>query len=465
MATERQQQQKAARQIAERLRDSGTLSGPSTVTAHAIQHENGGADEISVAGLSGLLADAQTPLGHNTSHQSGGGDAIKLDDLAAPDDNTDLDATVAAHGLLPKLSGNSAQYLDGTGVFAVPPETAITDLNGDVVANGPGSATAVIQDGVVSYAKIQDVSATDKLLGRATAGAGSVEEIDCTPFARTILDDVDGAAVRATIGAGTGDGTVTSVGGTAPITSSGGDTPSLSLDTNGVGDTHLRQGAAQSVIGRSAGSTGNVADIAGANNQVLRVGPFGTLAFGSINLGSSAAVTGTLQIVNGGTGALSANQALNNFGILRAIVTSDFISTAAGMTAVTGMTVTVEAGTLYHFECDLQLTGGDDEATASRGIDFDFDGGTATITAVSYGYDRITGTTSNSVQEVTSLATDITDSITGTKRRYWISGYINVNAAGTIVMRIKPNVGSGPSNGAADPTVHAGSWMRLTRAA
>lgn len=32
--------------------------------AHATSHQDGGTDEISVAGLSGLLADAQTPLAH-----------------------------------------------------------------------------------------------------------------------------------------------------------------------------------------------------------------------------------------------------------------------------------------------------------------------------------------------------------------------------------------------------------------
>lgn len=36
-----------------------------TPPAHAASHQNGGTDEISVAGLSGLLADAQTPLAHN----------------------------------------------------------------------------------------------------------------------------------------------------------------------------------------------------------------------------------------------------------------------------------------------------------------------------------------------------------------------------------------------------------------
>jgi hypothetical protein len=34
------------------------------VAAHRVTHENGGADEISVLGLSGLLADGQTPLAH-----------------------------------------------------------------------------------------------------------------------------------------------------------------------------------------------------------------------------------------------------------------------------------------------------------------------------------------------------------------------------------------------------------------
>jgi hypothetical protein len=35
-----------------------------TLNDHGTRHENGGTDEISVAGLSGLLADAQTPLAH-----------------------------------------------------------------------------------------------------------------------------------------------------------------------------------------------------------------------------------------------------------------------------------------------------------------------------------------------------------------------------------------------------------------
>lgn len=60
-------------------------------------------------------------------------------------------------------------------------------------------------DDVVTYAKIQNVSATDRLLGRSTSGAGDIEEITCTSAARSILDDTSTGAIRTTLGVGTGD--------------------------------------------------------------------------------------------------------------------------------------------------------------------------------------------------------------------------------------------------------------------
>ena len=76
----------------------------------------------------------------------------------------------------------------------------IADLNVTTAKIADGAVTTVkVADDAVTYAKIQNVSATDKLLGRATAGAGDIEEIACTPFARTVLDDADAATVRATL--------------------------------------------------------------------------------------------------------------------------------------------------------------------------------------------------------------------------------------------------------------------------
>lgn len=59
--------------------------------------------------------------------------SYKLDDLSAPDDNTDLNATTSKHGLLPKLDGATTKFLRGDGTWAAPSGA------GDVV--GPSSNT------------------------------------------------------------------------------------------------------------------------------------------------------------------------------------------------------------------------------------------------------------------------------------------------------------------------------------
>ncbi len=82
------------------------------------------------------------------------------------------------------------------------PNTRTVNTTAPLAGGGALSAdrTLSLTAGGVTYAFIQDVSATDKVLGRASPGAGDVEEIDCTPFARTLLDDPDAATARATLG-------------------------------------------------------------------------------------------------------------------------------------------------------------------------------------------------------------------------------------------------------------------------
>lgn len=73
-------------------------------------------------------------------------------------------------------------------------------VDADQVLGGDGSGTlpaATIADETITYARMQHVSATDRLLGRDSAGAGDVEEI--TPAAvRTMLNVEDGAAADMT---------------------------------------------------------------------------------------------------------------------------------------------------------------------------------------------------------------------------------------------------------------------------
>lgn len=93
------------------------------------------------------LSDARTPTSHATSHQSGGSDAVKLDDLAAPDDNTDLNSTTSAHGLLPKLGGGSTNFLRADGSWALP---VIQDAD-DLVVSVRKDTTGTINAGQPVY--------------------------------------------------------------------------------------------------------------------------------------------------------------------------------------------------------------------------------------------------------------------------------------------------------------------------
>ena len=102
-------------------RDDHVHASPSTwpPTTHKAAHEDGGGDEISVAGLSGLLADGQTPLTHATSHKSGGGDAIKLNEFAVPDGAVDFNQQEASGFVPEKATGSLGTGVDGQVKFFV----------------------------------------------------------------------------------------------------------------------------------------------------------------------------------------------------------------------------------------------------------------------------------------------------------------------------------------------------------
>jgi hypothetical protein len=126
------------------------------------------------------------------------------------------DATGAAQletmaGAAPTGSGGVARATSPT--FVTP---ALGTPSSGTLTNCTGLPTAGLVDDAVTYAKIQDVSATDRLLGRSTAGAGVVEEIACTAAGRALIDDADADAQLATLGGATPTGTGAVVRATGP---------------------------------------------------------------------------------------------------------------------------------------------------------------------------------------------------------------------------------------------------------
>jgi len=91
-------------------------------------------EKAALAGTSGTPSDsnryvthgdtrntnARTPTAHATSHKNSGSDVILLDEFGAPTDNTNLNVSISAHGLTPKLPNNANQYLNGVGGWTTP---------------------------------------------------------------------------------------------------------------------------------------------------------------------------------------------------------------------------------------------------------------------------------------------------------------------------------------------------------
>ena len=164
--------------------------------------------------------------------------------------------------------GSGLSLNSGTGVLSSSLVGLSDGDKGDITVSSTGAVWTIDND-AVTYAKIQNVSATDRLLGRDTTGAGDIEELAVTGGLEF-----------------TGSGGIQRSALTGDVTASAG-SGSTTIAANAVTDAKLRQSAGLSVVGRSANTTGNVADItAVTDGHVLRLSGtsigFGTVATAGI---------------------------------------------------------------------------------------------------------------------------------------------------------------------------------------
>jgi hypothetical protein len=155
------------------------------------------------------------------------------------------------------------ELVDGSVTTAKLADGAVTTAK----ANNLG--TTALANNAVTYAKIQNTSGSNVLLGRSSAGSGTVEEISCTAAGRALLDDADAAAQRSTLGLGTlatQSGTFSGThSGTTSGTNTGDQTITLTGDVTGSGTgtfaASIASGAVvEAKLGTGAVSTGKVAD-------------------------------------------------------------------------------------------------------------------------------------------------------------------------------------------------------------
>ena len=166
-------------------------------------------------------------------------------------------AKVTALGSAAYASGsvNTAAIADGA-VTAVKIASG-TITSAQLAAGSVG--TAALGTAVVTYAKIQNVAA-DRVLGRTSTSSGTIEEIVCTAAGRALLDDVNAAAQRATLGLGTlstANGTWvdgSSVNGTTTGTNTGDQIITLTGEVTGAGT-----GTFATIIATSAVSAAKIA--------------------------------------------------------------------------------------------------------------------------------------------------------------------------------------------------------------
>ena len=347
-----------------------------------------------------------------------------LDDADAAAQRTTLGL-----GTLATQSGTFAGTHSGTSSGTNTGDQTIT-LTGAVTGGGTGSFATTLAAGIVgetnlaadsvTYDKLQDATSTDLLLGRASSGAGTIEQISCTAAGRALIDDANAAAQRTTLGlgtlatqsatvagthAGTSSGTNTgdqTIALTGAVTGTGTGTFATSLSSNIVQTNNIASDAvtydklqdttsANVILGRASGGSGTVEQISctpvgraliadanvGEQRATLGLGTLATQS-GTFTGTHSGASTGTntgdqtialTGVVTGtGTGSFATSfsaGAVNSATIANDAVTYDKIQNTTSTNIILGRS-TAGGGTVEEISCTVAGRALLNDATAAN---------------------------------------------------------------------------------------------------
>lgn len=237
--------------------------------------------------------------------------------------------TATDAGLAPASGGGTTKYLRADGTYEVPPGAALTDGDRGDISISNGGTTWTIDNGVVSYAKMQAVSTGNRILGKAGATPGPIEEIPCSQVGRDIIGAADTATQRTLLGLGalaqqdslgfiTSFGAVGTLAGRPLITTTGGTvttgTFGISAGTfcegndSRLSDSRTTPGVltlASNGTGSAPGSTFN-----GSTSRTISYNSIGASAddhvHGNISRGGAIGTTSGLPIITGSGGILQA---------------------------------------------------------------------------------------------------------------------------------------------------------------
>jgi hypothetical protein len=367
----------------------------------------------------------------------------------------------SASNTLSKLAGNTSatkMFLSQTGnatISAAPAWSTVTstdvglgNVENTAISTWAGSTSlTTFANNAVSYAEMQDVSATQRIIGRNTAGAGDPEEVT----ASQVLDWF--SATQGAILYRGASGWVALAPGTAgQILQSGGAAANLSWADAGAGSGDMILAATQTVTGAKTFNAGTLIIAAGTTTAPAIDFTVGTLKTTSAQGDMEVDPNGIFMYTpkSGGTtataerGYIPAMQYVSNTSTVT-------LTVQTANQAVFGSTmdqINLSTNTTYRFYAKYYGTKTSAASTGAVKVGFAFAGTLGSIAYTSKGNVGTVNGANGSSQEVywTTLAGGNATNTTASTPNWWleVSGEIRVGATGGL---FTPQVGLSSTTG------------------